>query len=319
MPDVTIFGNAILDVLVSPVDKSMFDNEATSVNRVKLSCGGDALNESTILSRLGKTVELIAKIGDDEAGVKVVEFLKQNGIDTSKIIVDSTTDTSINLVMIKPNGDRFFLTDPNSSQRRLTEADVASRLENSGSIIGFASMFVSSLLDIPAMEKLFKKIKSAPGKILTVDMVQEKTGITLQDLVPLLRYVDYFMPNNEEIASLTGTKDILCNAELLIEAGCGCAIIKCGKDGCFIKTKAEDHYIPAYPTCHCIDTTGAGDSFAAGFIWALSERRDVVDCGCFASAVASCAIEQIGATDGVRSIETIFERYKTIKDSIKAR
>lgn len=318
MSDITIFGNAILDVLVSPVDKNIFDKESTSVKSVKLSCGGDALNESVILARFGKNVELISKVGKDEAGTKVLAFLKKNKVDTAKVIVDPAIETSVNLVMIKNNGERFFVSNPQSSQRLLAEQEITTRLENSGKIVGFASMFISPLLDIPSMTRLFKEIKKDPNKVLVVDMVKDKTGTTVQDLKPLLRYIDYIMPNHEEIAMLTGTDDILYSAKSLIDAGCGCAIIKCGKDGCFIKTKTEYYHIPSYPTKHCIDTTGAGDSFAAGFIWALSEKWKLVDCGCFASAVASCAVEQVGATDGVRSMETIFERYKFIKKHMNA-
>ncbi|MCD8373060.1 MAG: PfkB family carbohydrate kinase, partial [Clostridia bacterium] len=77
-------------------------------------------------------------------------------------------------------------------------------------------------------------------------------------------------------------------------------------------------HIPAYPTDNCIDTTGAGDCFAAGFLWALSENWPVPDCGCFANAVASCAIEKIGATDGVQSLDEATSRFQVVKNLLKS-
>ena len=71
--------------------------------------------------------------------------------------------------------------------------------------------------------------------------------------------------------------------------------------------------MPAVPGIHCIDTTGAGDSFAAGLIAGLCEGRDIADCARIGCAAASCSIEQIGATDGVRNREQVAERYRMIE------
>ena len=67
--------------------------------------------------------------------------------------------------------------------------------------------------------------------------------------------------------------------------------------------------IPAYPHTRCIDTTGAGDNFAAGFLYALSEHMDLEDCGRFANITASLAVESLGACTGVRSLSQVMERF----------
>ena len=61
-----------------------------------------------------------------------------------------------------------------------------------------------------------------------------------------------------------------------------------------------------------VDTTGAGDSFAAGFLYGLSEGYSLYDCGRFACATASCAIECVGAVDGVKSVDEVTRRYERI-------
>ena len=315
--DITIIGNAIIDVLVKSVDGRVFETGSLPVDQIKLAFGGDALNEAVVLTRLGKTVDLISKVGNDEAGSRVLSFLKDSGITINKITVENGLDTSINVVLIDEYGERYFLTNPAGSQRKLTEDDIYSYLDSVSDIVSFASIFVSPLLDIPAMTRIFKRIKEKPDRTLVADLTKAKKGECLEDLAHLLPYVDYILPNEDEIALLTGVKDPYINAGLLIESGVSCAVIKCGSKGCIIRTRDEIYHIPAYPVKKCVDTTGAGDSFAAGFLWALSEGMPLIDCGYFACAAASCTVECVGSTDGVVSIETPLSRCKQIKEAVE--
>ena len=86
--DITIIGAAILDVLAGPIDNSIFEKGSLPMKHMNLSFGGDALNESVVLSQLGADVELISKVGDDEAGKRVLDFLKEKGVD-SKIKIEA--------------------------------------------------------------------------------------------------------------------------------------------------------------------------------------------------------------------------------------
>jgi sugar/nucleoside kinase (ribokinase family) len=79
-------------------------------------------------------------------------------------------------------------------------------------------------------------------------------------------------------------------------------VIKLGKDGCFIKTKEGEKYIiPTYDRIKPVDTTGAGDSFCAGFLTALVKGKSLVDCGKFANAVGTHCIMAKGASTGIKS------------------
>lgn len=312
MKNITVIGNAIIDVLAKSVNAKVFETGSLPVDNIKLTFGGDALNEAIVLTRLGKNVDLISKVGDDEAGSRVLSFLKDSGISVDKVAIEKGLDTSINIVLIDEQGERHFLTNPVGSQRKLSEADIFPYLDSANDIVSFASIFVSPILDIPTMKRVFRKIKEKPDRILVADMTKAKKGESLKDIAELLPYVDYILPNKEEIALLTGEKNPEVNAKLLVEAGVSCAVIKCGSKGCIIKTREEIYHVPAYPVKNCIDTTGAGDNFAAGFLWALSEGWSLIDCGCFACAVASCTVECVGSTDGVVSIDTPLERYRLI-------
>lgn len=313
MIDVTVIGNAVVDVTAYPVTKDIFKNSSMPAKDIKVSYGGDALNETVILKSLGKNVELISKVGDDEAGIKIIDYLNSKNILTDKIKIDYKTPTSVNVILADKNGERHILSNPIGSQREFCLDDIKISLKSVGKIVSFASMFISSKLSINDLTYLFRTIKDKPDIKLTVDLTKAKNGEKIDDLRKLLPYIDYIFPNEEEISLLTDNSDIIDNIKSLISAGVGCVAIKCSNKGSIIGFKNSIYHIPAYKINKCIDTTGAGDSFVAGFIWALSESWSVFDCGCFASAVASCIVEQSGSTDGMKSIEDVLYRYKKVK------
>ena len=311
--EVTVIGAGIIDVLAGPVDESVFVKDSQPMNSTRLAFGGDALNEAVVLSQLGAKVELISKVGDDEAGKRVLDFLREKQVDVTKVKTEADLETGINIVLVTPDGERMFLTNPNGSLRKLSEADVMEQLDSAADIVCMASMFVSPLLDIPAMERIFQKIKSKPGRILVADMTTAKNGETLADIACLLKYIDYLIPNEAEATRLTGETDVYRNAELFLEHGASCVVIKQGKNGCLICTKDKKVEIPAYPYVKLVDTTGAGDSFVAGFIWGLKNGMPIGECGRFGCAVASCTVEKLGANAAVDSAELPTKRYEEMK------
>lgn len=306
---ITVIGAAILDILAGPVDSGIFSSGSQSMSTIKMSFGGDALNETLALAKLGKSVDLITLLGRDDAGQKILDTLHSHGVSSSFVTIDENLETGMNLVLVDPAGERYFLTNPSSSLRKLSESDILPYLDQAGDIVSFASLFVSFSLDLPAMERICRKIKEKPERILVLDMTKPKHGEKLEDLKELLPYIDYILPNQDEIAMLTGEENPRKNAELLINAGVSHAVIKCGKSGCILATAGGIEEISAYPVAHPVDSTGAGDCFAAGLLWALSNGWDPRESCRFACAAASCSVEHFGATDGIISSEQILSRY----------
>ena len=307
--DLTIIGAAIIDILAGPITPDVFRTGSQPVDTIRLSFGGDALNEAAILAKFGKNVELISKVGLDDAGERVLDFMERLGMPTDSVVIEDGLATSMNLVLVDENGERCFLTNPAGSLRRLSLQDIETYLDSAADLVSFAGMFVSPQLDIPAMEHMFRIIKQKTGRTLAVDMTKAKNGERLEDLKGLLPYIDYIFPNEAEISLLTGQTDPAVNARLLVQAGVSCAVVKCAGKGCLICTADGTLPIPAYPVETVTDTTGAGDCFAAGFLWALSEGMSLEACGKFACAAASCAVETMGATEGISSLEEPLRRF----------
>lgn len=311
MYDVTVIGPSVIDILAAPFDPDAVAKGKRDVDQIRMSFGGDALNEAVVLSRLGKKVQLLSKIGADEAGRSIRKHLEKERVSTGHVKVEEGLNTSVNIALVDKDGERKFLMDPHSSQRKLGLEDVLPILDETAPIVSFASIFISPCFSIEKMEKLFSYIKAA-GKTLISDVTRPKNGETFDDLKVLFPYMDFFLPNDEEIFLLTGEKDPYKNVQMLVDAGVKTAVVKIGKEGCLVGTKEGIVRVPAAAGVKCVDTTGAGDAFAGGFISGLIEGRSITDCARLGCAAASCSIEQVGATDGVRSIEQVMERYNRI-------
>lgn len=312
MYDVTVIGPAIIDVLAQPVDSRVFETGSQPADAIRMSFGGNALNEAVVLSRLGERVQLLSNLGTDEAGDRVRAFLEKNGIDGAGLILQEGIPTAVNLVLVDRQGERHFITDPGSTLRRLDLPDLMPRLDALAHIVSFSSLFVSPLLTIDKTRDLFRRIKEG-GRLLLVDMTKAKHGETLDDLEPLLPCIDVLVPNQEEARLLTGESDPLRSLYRLAKAGVGIAVVKCGADGCLVAAGGRTWQIPAVPGTICVDTTGAGDAFAAGFLAGLRRGFAPDDCARLGCAAASCAVEALGATDGVTGPDRVMERFARLQ------
>ena len=162
MYDISIIGAAIIDILAAPVSETVFSTGSCPMDTIQMSFGGDALNEAVILSRLGKKVQLITKVGEDEAGKRVLNFMEENRLSVESVKIQKDLATGINIVLINEKGERHFLTNPHGSLRKLAFEDINGCLDDAAPIVSFAGMFVSPLLNIAKMKQLFARIK---GKI----------------------------------------------------------------------------------------------------------------------------------------------------------
>ena len=296
MNEILILGAAIGDVLVYPARAEML-NCPSSAARVRVSTGGDALNESTVLARLGHAPALGTVLGADDMAKLIEAHCAREGV---RLIaqVNPEIDTGVNVVLVEEGGERRFITNPQGSLRRFSLEDARAILNDDAfsecRMLCLASMFVSPELPLADMEALFAHARAA-GKIVCADATRCKNGETLADAAGALSQLDYFFPNAEEARLLTGAQDDREAARLLNGAGAKNAVIKRGGAGCLIANAEGQIAVPAYRT-NCVDTTGAGDTFSAAFQAALLDGRGIAECGAFACAAASICVENLSAT-----------------------
>lgn len=297
-PEIEIIGASIIDVLVRPAREEVFESGSYEAEDIKMSIGADALNEATILSRMGKKVRLETIIGKDQAGQFIYRHCEKEGIQLGEGCLRDNETTGINVVLVEPDGNRDFLTNGNGTLRRLTIDDIHMPFPESVKIICFASIFVFPKIGTKEMQEIFETAKKH-GKIVCADMTKCKHGETVEDLAPALAHIDYLLPNDAEAMLFTRTDTVEEAAERLREAGVSNVIIKSGKRGCYVSTDEQSVWIPAVQGVHCVDTTGAGDSFVSGFLCGLLNGKDVMECAEYGTICGAKAVKVMGATEWI--------------------
>ena len=314
--DVICLGAAVVDIPLRPVSRDIFDIESYPVDRIAMSVGGDAMNEATIISRLGFKTGIIACIGDDAAGQFILRSCEKDNIDVEGIKIDPTIDTSMNIGLVTDDGERTFVTNRNGSLWKENIEHVDFEKMKQAKILSLASIFNCPLLDGKTLVKIFKEAKAA-GMTITADMIKPRLGETLDDIREALSYVDYFFPNFDEACLMTGETEESKVADKLFECGVKNVIMKIGKRGCYIRNAAGAMIVPACKGVTAIDTIGAGDNFASGFISALLQGKDIRDCGIYANCTAAISVQYVGATTGVRNKEMVEEMLEKYKDDLR--
>lgn len=297
--DVLCIGVVLADLPLGPIDEDLFNKETTMVSAMRLTTGGDALNEAIVLARLGRRPALMGHIGADMLGDLIVSQCELEGVDHSNLKQDPEMETRINVVIVGTDGQRHFIKTQNSSSRSFREDEINYDAIKNSKAVSLASIFSSKLRDVETILKIVKTAKE--NQVITfADMVPMTGGETWKEIEEVLPYLDYFLPNMEEAALLTGLKEPEEAADFLLRCGVKNVGIKLGKAGCLIKNKQERFLIPAFPVS-AMDTTGAGDNFAAGFITGILDGMNIKEAGMFANATAGVSTESVGATAGVKS------------------
>ena len=316
MPDSIIIGAAIVDIPLSPVTADIFTARSTPLERITMGLGGDAANEAMVLARLGHSPALVSVVGNDVPGDFVRQTLSRSGVDISTLAVREGLDTGINIVLVRPDGERSFITSRSGSLRRLSLPDILPALDSpileSAKVACLASLFVSPMLTLEDTAALFDALK-ARGLTVCADTTRPKQGETLREAGEALSRLDYFFPNLDEAKALTGQKEPDAMADAFLDCGMKHVALKLGGKGCLLASRDERHHIPAVPGVRCVDTTGAGDTFAGAFIASILEGRSFADCSRFANAAASLCVETVGATAGTWTREDVGRRFGEIE------
>lgn len=297
-PEIVVIGAAIIDVLVRPATPEIFEKGSLPMESIRMSVGGDAANEATVLSHLGKKVQLETIVGKDRAGAFLRSFFEEQGVILPERSAQEEIPTGINVVMIDQEAERHFLTDPKGSLRALELAHIGMPFPESAKIVCMASIFVSPKLKTEELKTIFSQAKKQ-GKIVCADLTKRKNQETLEEMKEVFALVDYLFPNDDEAMLLSGTETIEQAAEAFFTAGTAHVILKCGRRGCYIRSAEFTGYVAPETVQVPVDTTGAGDSFAAGFLAGLLEGGSLVECARLGNSCGEKAVQVVGATEWI--------------------
>jgi sugar/nucleoside kinase (ribokinase family) len=308
MKKVLGLGNALVDILVRITDERLLDSlqlpkscmtlvEAGQINAIlaridhlekQETCGGSAANTISGLARLGIGTGYIGKIGHDSFGAFFDGEMKKHGVATRMFFGRAQTGRALGF--ITPDSERTFATFLGSAVE-LEGSDLRAELFSGFDVFHIEGYMVQN-------HRLFEtavRLAKETGLEVSLDLashnvVRENIGF-LQDMVT--RYVDIVFANEDEAMAFSGEKSP-ADALVTISPRCRIAVVKLGKNGSLIRQKDEQHQIGCIPA-KAVDTTGAGDLYAAGFLYGLIHEYPLAVCGNIGSLLSGKVVEVIGA------------------------
>jgi sugar/nucleoside kinase (ribokinase family) len=298
-PAVVCAGILVADLFVPPMPGLPAAGQLHATDDFLLDTGGCAANTATGLAKLDVPVRVVGTIGNDLFGDFVLRDLREKGVDTTGIRRAPDLGTSKTVVLTVTGEDRRFIhTVGANSAFRVEEIDPTL-------LAGARALYVGGYLVMPGVtqERLAALFRAAreQGQVTFLDVVVpagDRERPSMEKLSGVLPYVDYFLPNDEEAAALTGERDPARQAERFLAAGCGTAVITRGGEGTLLASRSETLRADVYPV-EFVDGAGSGDAFAAGFIAGVLEGWQPEETLRFASAIGASACTRLGCTTGV--------------------
>jgi len=323
MKSILGIGNALTDILVVLEDESLLkkfnlprgsmqhvDSEIgdkiwQTLKPMGVQCvaGGSAANTITATAILGMPSSFIGKVGNDELGSLFKSEQARNGI-KSNLLTGKAASGRAMVFITAPNVERTFATYLGAAIELVPE-DLDPEFFDGHDYFHIEGYLVQN----QALVRRALEIAKERNMIISLDLasfnVVNSNDAFLHDIVD--NYVNILFANEQEAETFTRSEPR--EALDIMARSCEIAVVKLGKDGSMVKRGDDYHYIEAYP-CVQTDATGAGDIYAAGFLFAHSNGLSIKECGEIGSMIAAKVVEVIGPKIDI-------PRWKIAKDYIR--
>jgi sugar/nucleoside kinase (ribokinase family) len=282
-----------MDVLTRPVDEITWGGTRW-VESIVPSLGGNGANTSAALGKLGVPVRLLGAVGRDEFGDAALARLIECGVDISRV-QRLAAGTATTVALVRSDGTRAFLHQPGVSRLFLQDPFELDDVE------GFTHFHVGNPFAILHLRSKAPQLLSQArslGLRTSLDTAWDALSEWMTVLGPCLPLVDILFTNEDEARMLTGSVEPAAVAQCLRDAGASTIVLKLGSRGCVVFEGTARYEMPAFAVT-AIDTTGAGDCFAGGFLAALQRGLSLELAGRIANAAGALNVQALGATSGL--------------------
>jgi sugar/nucleoside kinase (ribokinase family) len=270
-----------------------------------MASGGSAANTIRGLSRLGISTGFIGTVGQDDVGKFFYQDMVQAGI--TPFLAFSQTQTGRAISLVSPDSERTFATFLGAAVE-LSPDNLLDAYFN-----GFGVLHIEGYLAPlrSLMETAMKKAQKN-GLQISLDLasynVVESNLDFLKEIIS--SHVDIVFANESEAQALTGLIDPMDSLHEIARI-CKIAVVKIGEKGSLIQRENEVYSVGIEPA-NCLDTTGAGDLYAAGFLYGMNHKLPLEKCGQIGAILAANVIEELGAKISDSRWEKIKQKIEKI-------
>ena len=319
--DVAAIGNAIVDV-IAPAEEGFLHSESLVKGSMQLideargvelygrmapgieASGGSAGNTIAGIASLGGKAAYLGKVAPDQLGDVFAHDMRAIGVhfDTAPLVGGPATARC--LINVTPDGQRTMCTYLGASTE-LTPEDVPTDIIEQSAIVYLEGY----LFDPPEARRAFAKAAAlSHGAGRKISMTLSDSFMVDRHRGALLGFIEtqceIVFANEAEVCSLFETTDFDAAVKALAER-CEIAAVTRGEKGSVVASNGRLHEISAYPVEKVVDTTGAGDQYAAGFLYGLSQGRPLPVCGQLGSLAAAEVIDHYGPRPQVNLRERV--------------
>lgn len=338
------FGAMNLDELYR-VQSVLADNE-TTIGEHQSSPGGSAANTIYGLAKLGINTGFIGAVGCDKAGELLLQDFRNIGVDISQIKAKECAETGTVLGLTDHHGNRALYVSPGANSL-LTKEDIDLEYVGKTELIHLSSFVDDRQFELQkwVVSNLPQSVKVSftPGAIYT------RKG--LNALTSLLKKTHILFANENEVEELTGAEYRVA-ARYFLDKGCQIVIVTLGRGtlqkintaqlaldftqypkvlsplglsgstasgneiefrfASYVADTSNEYIIESKPMQKRVDTTGAGDAFATGFLYGLLKGKGLEECGRLGDVVAQFSITKVGARQGLPTLDKLTQRYRAL-------
>jgi sugar/nucleoside kinase (ribokinase family) len=299
--DVLAIGELNADLIFTGLKQGPVLNREIMAASYRKTLGSSTALCACNIAKLGLSVAFCGKTGKDETGAYVLEELKKRNINTNFCVCDPETDTGVTLAL-NWDGDRALVTVPGAmSGFSLNDFDI--NIIKQARHLHVGSFFLQFGLqkDLP---EIFKTAHDW-GLSTSLDSGWDDSENWDYGIRSVLKHTDIFFPNETEALNITGTSSFEDAVKSLENMCVNTALIKRGSRGAFCLSGGKRYAVDAMTDVKVVDTTGAGDAFNAGFIYAYLEGLSPEECLEYGNACGNICVGFPGGADSDLDLEKV--------------
>lgn len=289
-------GIIVADYICRPIAAWPPPGGLVLTENLEFAIGGCAANVAVDLQKLNLRVSLSGAVGRDGFGSLITDMLGRTGIDCSGLSPSETQPTAGTMIVNVRGEDRRFIhclgANTEYDGSAITD-DILQRTK----ILYIGGYCLMRALTPDRVANLFQRARKL-GVLTALDVVLPEQGDFWSQLEPVLPFTDFFFPNNDEAARITGIRDPLLQAEQFVRTGCRTAVVTCGSAGTIL-VNPEGKWRIGIHAVEAVDPTGTGDAFVAGFLYAHLHGHPPLKCLEYGAAMGASCVRTLGATTGV--------------------
>ncbi|MBP7692770.1 MAG: ribokinase [Anaerolineales bacterium] len=252
--------------------------------------GGKGANQAVAAARLGARVSLVGRVGQDDFGTALLETLARDGVDAAAVRRDAAA-TGVALITVDAAGQNTIVVAAGANgQVSPADVDAAAPLFTNAAVVllqlEIPLATVRHTLTVARQHAVPVVLNPAPAQPLPAE---------------LLAGVEVLIPNQTELAQLTGEAEIEAGARRLLAAGVRNIVVTLGADGVLGLTAAGERFHHPAQAVKVVDTTAAGDAFVGAFATALAEGRPLPEAAAWGNAAGALAVTRAGAQPSLPS------------------